>query len=292
MKERKFFPGGRTMSNAGIGESLTLNNCFTANSILDSLDGIFDAVKLGAQTHQRGGGIGYDFSSLRPAGSRTSNDAIASGPVSFMNVFNAQTATILQGNRRGANMGVLNIYHPDIEEFITAKSHDMKTLNHFNLSVMVDDDFMEAVEENKTITLHWPVYDERGRIEEDSNKWKITKQVKAYDLWDKIMRLAYDNGEPGVMFYNTYNRDNNLYYTESILCTNPCGEYVSGLVFNGDKPSSEYGGACNLGSIMLHTFVEDPLTYKSRFNYDKLKETIYIAVRFLDNIIDKNNFPN
>ena len=173
MSSGRFFPGGRTMSNSGIGTQLTLNNCFVAPQVPDDLNGIFETVRLGALTHQRGGGIGYDFSGLRPSGTPTSNDAIASGPVSFANVFNAQTATILQGNRRGANMGVLNVYHPDIETFITAKSYEAGMLNHFNLSVMVDDKFMKAAQKREKITLHWPVYNEYGHIEEDQEKWKV-----------------------------------------------------------------------------------------------------------------------
>lgn len=221
MLEGKFFPGGRTMSNSGIGTRLTLNNCFTSPQIGDSMDSIFDTVKLGAITHQRGGGIGYDFSLLRPAGTPTSNDAIASGPVSFANVFNAQTSTIIQGGRRGANMGVLNVYHPDILDFINAKSYDAGILNHFNLSVMVDDAFMEAAEKREEITLHWPVYDERGCIIEDPEKWKITKKVNAGDLWDTIMRKAYDNGEPGIFFYDNMNAYNPLWYEETIVGSNP-----------------------------------------------------------------------
>lgn len=209
------------MSNCGIGTRLTLNNCFVAPKIIDDLGEIFEMVRLGALTHQKGGGIGYDFSGLRPAGTPTSNDAVASGPVSFANVFNAQTATILQGNRRGANMGVLNVYHPDIETFITAKSYEAGILNHFNLSVMVDDAFMEAALTRKPITLHWPVYDQDGHIEPDPNEWKITKVVNAGDLWDSIMRHAYDNGEPGIFFYDNMNKDNNLWYEESIVCSNP-----------------------------------------------------------------------
>ena len=221
MRNGYFFPAGRTMSNAGIGRDLGLNNCFTAPPIQDDLGKIFDAVKLGATTHQRGGGIGYDFSYLRPAGTPTSNDAIASGPVSFMDVFNAQTATILQGSRRGANMGILNIYHPDIELFIKAKSYDGNHLNHFNLSVMVDDDFYTAVREHKKIWLHFPVYDENGCIIKDEKKWKIKKEVDANELWDLIIRKAYDTGEPGVFAYSTLNSDNNIWYEETITTTNP-----------------------------------------------------------------------
>lgn len=292
MKDGKFFPGGRTMSNSGIGSQLTLNNCFVSPQIADDLDQIFDTVRLGALTHQRGGGIGYDFSQLRPSGTPTSNDAIASGPISFANVFNAQTATILQGNRRGANMGVLNIYHPDIEAFITAKSYEAGTLNHFNLSIMVDDKFMYAAEERKNITLHWPVYDEYGHIEEDSAKWKITKSINAGDLWDSIMRHAYDNGEPGIFFYDNMNKDNTLWYDESIVCSNPCAEYLAGTVFGGVYDSSQYGGACNLGSLMLHKFVERPFAKDAELNLYKLGQAIHIAVRFLDNIIDINTFPS
>ena len=148
---------------------MTLNNCFVAPQIKDDLTDIFSKVALGARTHQKGGGIGYDFSQLRPSGTPTSNDAIASGAVSFMDVFNAQTATILQGNRRGANMGVMNIYSMDILDFITAKSYDEGKLNHFNLSVMVDDEFMTALKNDEDVYLHYPVYNEDGSICNDSN---------------------------------------------------------------------------------------------------------------------------
>lgn len=292
MANGKFFPGGRTMSNSGVGTRLTLNNCFVAPQVPDDLDGIFETVRLGALTHQRGGGIGYDFSRLRPSGTPTSNDAVASGPVSFANVFNAQTATILQGNRRGANMGVLNVYHPDIEAFITAKSYEAGILNHFNLSVMVDNKFMETALARREITLHWPVYDEYGHIEEDEKKWKITRVINAGDLWDSIMRHAYDNGEPGVFFYDNMNQDNNLWYEESIVCSNPCAEYLAGTVFGGDYSPSQYGGACNLGSLMLHKFVENPFTKEAELNLYKLAQAIHTAVRFLDNIIDINTFPS
>lgn len=222
MKEGLFFPAGRTMSNVGIGKDLTLNNCFTAPMICDDLDDILDKVKLGGKTHQKGGGIGYDFSQLRPKGTPTSNDAIASGAVSFMDVFNAQTATILQGNRRGANMGVMSIYNMDIEEFINAKSYEAQKLNHFNISVMVDDDFMKSVENNENIFLHYPVYDDEGKLIKDPSKWKLSKEINARYLWDLIMKKAYDNGEPGILQYDNMNKDNTLWYIENIVCTNPC----------------------------------------------------------------------
>ena len=292
MKNGLFFPGGRTMSNSGIGNSLTLNNCFVAPQVPDDLAGIFETVKLGAMTHQKGGGIGYDLSHLRPAGTPTANDAVASGPVSFANVFNAQTATILQGNRRGANMGVLNIYHPDIREFIHAKSYETGVLNHFNLSVMVDDDFMLAAQMKKDITLHWPVYDSTGRILKDPSQWQISKEINAAELWDEIMQMAYDNGEPGIFFYDNMNRDNNLHYEETIVCSNPCAEYLAGTVFNGTLPAQQYGGACNLGSLMLHNFVLSPFEDDADIDYDLLARTIKTAVKFLDNIIDINKFPS
>lgn len=293
-----FLPAGRTMSNSGIGSNLTLNNCFVSPQIEDQLSDIFEKVKLGASTHQKGGGIGYDFSQIRPAGTPTSNDAIASGALSFMDVFNAQTATILQGNRRGANMGVMNIYNPDIEEFICAKSKDDGRLNHFNVSVMVDNDFMKAVEADKTIFLHHPVYDESGRILKDESKWKIKKEVSAKKLWNLVIEKAYDNGEPGVFFYDNLNSDNNLWYIEKIVCSNPCAEYLAGTIY-GKNPitgetlnPNEFGGACNLGSLFLHNFVDNPFMKNAVVNYKKLEETIYIAVRMLDNIIDINNFPD
>lgn len=292
MKRGEFFPGGRTMSNAGIGEKLTLNNCFVAPAVQDSMDDIFAKVALGARTHQRGGGIGYDFSDLRPAGEMTSNDAVASGPVSFMDVFNAQTATILQGNRRGANMGVLSVYHPDIEAFLEAKASDPKRLCHFNLSVMVDDAFMEAAEHCDNITLHWPVYNDVGYIEHDESKWKVRKTVNAKELWEKIIRKAYDNGEPGVLFYDAMNDLNPLYYTERIRCTNPCAEYLSGTVYGQELSSSAYGGACNLGSLMIHNFVADPFGDNAHIDWERLTDVIFTAVRMLDNIIDKNQFPH
>lgn len=293
MNKGLFFPAGRTMSNAGLGkEKLTLNNCFTLNSVPDDMEGIFDTVKCGALVHKAGGGTGYDASEIRPNGMPTSNDAIASGVVSFLKVFDTQTATVNQGSRRGANMGVLNIYHPDIEEFILAKSKDVNVLKHFNLSVMVDDDFMKAKNNNEDIYLHYPVYDEKGRIVKDESKWKIKKKINALELWNKIMELAYNNGEPGVLFSSNMNIANPVNYMENIICTNPCGEYISGILF-GEKieDSSEYWGACNLGSLFLHNFVENAYTESAKINWDLLENTIYTSVEMLDSIIDLNYYP-
>lgn len=297
MKDVLFLPAGRTMSNSGIGRDLTLNNCFVAPQIKDDLSDIFNKVSLGAKTHQKGGGIGYDFSQLRPKGSPTSNDAVASGAISFMDVFNAQTATILQGNRRGANMGVMSIYNMDIEDFITAKSYDEGKLNHFNVSVMVDDDFITAVRNNEKVFLHYPVYNDEGKIERNPDNWIYKKEVSAKEIWDSIMQRAYDNGEPGIFFYDNLNKDNNLWYIENIVCSNPCAEYLAGTIYGNDKEgnklnSNDFGGACNLGSLFLHNFVEHPFMSNACINFDKLKTTIYSAVKMLDNIIDINNFPD
>ena len=297
MKDVLFLPAGRTMSNSGIGRDLTLNNCFVAPQIKDDLSDIFAKVALGAKTHQKGGGIGYDFSQLRPKGSSTSNDAIASGAISFMDVFNAQTATILQGNRRGANMGVMNVYNMDILEFISAKSYDEGKLNHFNVSVMVDDDFITAVKNNENIFLHYPVYNENGEIEKNPDKWVYSKEASAKEIWEQIMKRAYENGEPGVFFYDNLNKDNNLWYVENIVCSNPCAEYLAGTIYGKDKfgvtlNPNEFGGACNLGSLFLHNFVINPFMKDAKMDYDKLKETIFVAVKMLDNIIDINNFPD
>lgn len=286
-----FFPAGRTMSNAGIGEKLTLNNCFVAPIVGNSMEQIFDAVKLGAMTHKAGGGIGYAFSNLAPNGYRTRNDAIASGPVSFMDVFNAQTATVQQGSRRGANMGMLSVYHPDILEFIHAKSATEGRLNHFNLSVVVDDAFMRSVIDNSQVQLHWPIYDEKGN-KLPTDKWdkQFTKLVSARDIWNEIMKMAYDNGEPGVFYEDNANNRNPAWYVERIVCSNPCAEYLAGTI-NAVDPS-QYGGACNLGSLFLHNFVKNPFTKQAYLDTDALRNTISIAVRMLDDIIDVNKFPD
>lgn len=288
-----FFPAGRTMSNSGIGSALTLGNCFTLNFVEDNIVDIFDKVKMGAITQKAGGGTGYEFSKIRPNGTPTSNDAIASGVVSFMDVFNAQTSCILQGGRRGANMSVLSIRHPDIFDYIKAKSYEEGKLVHFNMSVMVDDEFMFAVENDLDFNLHYPIYDDKGFIIKDESKWKIKQKIKARELWDVIMKKAYDNGEPGVLFYENMNRDNNTYYMENIVNTNPCGEYLSGLLFdNTELDSSQYKGACNLGSIFLHNLVLHPFTKEACIDLQELQDTIRVAVRMLDNIIDINKFPH
>ena len=291
MERCLFYPAGRIMSNSGIGRNLTLNNCFTLNLVPDNMEGIFEYVKKGAITQKAGGGTGYNFSLLRPNGTPTSNDAVASGVVSFMDAFDSQTHTVLQGNRRGANMGCLIIYHPDIEEFLEAKSWEEGKLNHFNLSVLVDDEFMKAKDNNEMITLRYPCMYETGELVTNPSEWKITKEVNAKELWDKIMTKAYNTGEYGVLFYDNMNKDNNLKYMETIITTNPCGEYLAGTLYKNNKPLENHLGACNLGSLFLHNFVENPFTKDAKINYTDLRYAIEVAIRMLDNVIDINNYP-
>ena len=291
MERCLFYPAGRIMSNSGIGRNLTLNNCFTLNLVPDNMEGIFEYVKKGAITQKAGGGTGYNFSLLRPNGTPTSNDAVASGVVSFMDAFDSQTHTVLQGNRRGANMGCLMIYHPDIEEFLEAKSWEEGKLNHFNLSVLVDDEFMKAKDNNEMITLRYPCMYETGELVTNPSEWKITKEVNAKELWDKIMTKAYNTGEYGVLFYDNMNKDNNLKYMETIITTNPCGEYLAGTLYKNNKPLENHLGACNLGSLFLHNFVENPFTKDAKINYTDLRYAIEVAIRMLDNVIDINNYP-
>ena len=291
MNDGLFYPAGRTMSNSGIGKDLTLNNCFTLNLVPDSMDGIFEYVKYGAMTQKVGGGTGYNFSLIRPKGSPTSNEAVASGVVSFINVFDAQTHTVLQGSRRGANMGCLCIYHPDIYDFLESKSWDEGKLVHFNLSVLVDDDFMNAMKNNEKIYLRYPCMTEEGKIIKDENEWLVKKEVDAKELWDMIISKAYNTGEYGVLYYDNMNNDNNIKYMENIVTTNPCAEYVSGVLYTDDGVKFNHFGACNLGSLFLHNFVENPFTINAQIDYKKLEKVTRIGVRMLDNIIDINNYP-
>lgn len=195
-------------------------------------------------------------------------------------------------------MAVMNVYDIDILDFINAKSQDTKKLDHFNLSVMVDDDFVTSAKNHEEIYLHYPVYDENGFILKDSSKWKYKKKVNAYEIWNTIIKQAYNNGEPGVFFYDNLNKDNNLWYIENIVGSNPCGEYVAGTVYgknpitNEELNKSDFGGACNLGSLFLHNFIKNPFKVNAQFDYETLKKSIYSAVRFLDNIIDINKFPD
>ncbi|KAA3624863.1 MAG: ribonucleoside-diphosphate reductase, adenosylcobalamin-dependent, partial [Proteobacteria bacterium] len=248
----RFLPGGRIQAGAGTARQVTLLNCFVMGRIEDSTDGIFSALREGALTMQRGGGVGYDFSTLRPAGSRAlTAGTIASGPVSFLRVWDAMCATVLStGSRRGAMMATLRCDHPDIERFVDAK-REPGALRHFNLSVLVSDAFMEAVANDAEWALvfpqcepgdgDWGEYVDRAWPDSTTSvRCRVYRRLPARVLWDRIMRANYDYAEPGVLFIDRINQRNNLYYCESISATNPCGEI----------PLPPYG-ACDLGSINL-----------------------------------------
>ena len=290
LRDFKFLPGGRIQAGAGTARQVTLFNCFVMGTIADSMDGIFDALKEGALTMQQGGGVGYDFSTLRPRGAQAAGaGSVASGPVSFMRIWDSMCATILStGARRGAMMGTLRCDHPDIEEFIAAKQ-DRSQLRHFNVSVLISDAFMTAVSRDED----WPLVFPANEIETsgelllrtwpgygDAVPCKVYKRIRAGALWQKIMRANYDYAEPGVLFVDRINRLNNLYYCETIQATNPCGEV----------PLPPYG-ACNLGSINLTQFVHDPFTAQARLDLDEIDAVAHTAVRLLDNVIDVSRFP-
>ena len=267
LQEHRFLPAGRVLAGAGSGRAVTLFNCFVMGTIPDDMGGIFDSLKEAALTMQQGGGIGHDFSTLRPAGAEVTRvGADASGPVSFMDVWDAMCRTIMSaGSRRGAMMATLRCDHPDIEAFIEAK-RDKDRLRNFNLSVLVTDRFMSAVKED----LAWDlVFD-----------GKIYRTVSARGLWDRIMASTYAYAEPGVIFIDRINERNNLWYAERISATNPCGE----------QPLPPYG-ACLLGSINLVKLVKDPFTETARLDENELDAITRIAVRFLDDVIDVSNYP-
>lgn len=267
MADFGFLPAGRILAGAGTGRTVTLFNCFVMGRIDDDLTSIFDNVKQAALTMQQGGGIGHDFSTLRPKGSLVKSiGADASGPVSFMDVWDAMCRTIMSaGARRGAMMGTLRCDHPDIELFIDAKA-DAAKLRNFNLSILVTDDFIAAVRADKP----WDLVFEG----------KTFKTIRARTLWERIMRAAYDYAEPGVIFIDRVNAMNNLAYCETISATNPCGE----------QPLPPYG-ACLLGSINVAELVSEPFTANAAIDLAKLEERTRTAVRFLDNIIDVSGYP-
>ncbi|MDO9219613.1 MAG: adenosylcobalamin-dependent ribonucleoside-diphosphate reductase [Thiobacillus sp.] len=264
----RFLPGGRILAGAGTGRRVTLFNCFVMGEIADDLEHIFEALKEGALTMQHGGGVGYDFSTLRPAGMvAAATGSIASGPVSFMHIWDAMCATMLStGARRGAMMATLRCDHPDIETFVDAK-RDPAVLRHFNLSLLVSDAFMAAVADDGDWPLVFP-----GFID--------ARTVKARALWQRILRAAYDTAEPGVLFVDAINRDNTLGDIETLTATNPCGEI----------PLPPYG-ACDLGSLNLAAFVIAPFAVDARLDFDALAESARLAVRFLDNVIDVSRYP-
>ncbi len=267
MSNFKFLPAGRIIAGAGTNRDVTLFNCFVMGNIPDDMSGIFTALKEAALTMQQGGGIGYDFSSLRPKGAPVKGvGADASGPLSFMDVWDAMCRTIMSaGSRRGAMMAVMRCDHPDIEDFIDAKQAPAR-LRMFNLSVLITDDFMTALKDDCS----WDL----------SFDGTIYKSLPARELWSKIMRATYAYAEPGIIFVDRINRLNPLSYCETIYATNPCGE----------QPLPPYG-ACLLGSVNLARMVTEPFLPTAHISKLALEDIVASAVRMMDNTIGVSNFP-
>ena len=267
--DMRFLPAGRVQASIGSSRQITAMNCYVSQTIPDSMDGIMDVAKRAAETLRLGGGLGYDFSTLRPRGDLIKSlESHSSGPVSFMGIFDAICSTVASaGHRRGAQMGVLRVDHPDIEEFIRAKQNKDK-LTNFNVSIAITDKFMEAVRTKGSFDLVFG-----GRV---------YKTIDAWNLWSEIMRGTWDWAEPGVLFIDTINRENNLSGYEVIAATNPCGE----------QPLPP-NGACLLGSFNLVKYLEPPVFEGSPylFNLEKFKSDIPPVVRAMDNVIDKTVYP-
>lgn len=289
--ENGFIPAGRINHAAGTDRDATLINCFV-QPVGDSLSGvsdgrcsIYDALNKAAETMRLGGGVGYNFSRIRPKGALIkSTGKLASGPIAWMKIFDKSCAALTSmDNRRGAQMGVLNVNHPDIQDFIQAKL-EAGNLENFNLSIGVSDDFMHALGKGGTIDLvHGaePGYDilQQGATRREDGVW-VYARISARALWDKIMRASYQSGEPGVLFLDQITRENNLGYCEKIEATNPCGE----------QPLPDYGSCC-LGSLNLTQFVDSPFTNKAAFDFRKMTKVVHCAVRMLDNVLDTSCWP-
>ncbi|MEL6125833.1 MAG: adenosylcobalamin-dependent ribonucleoside-diphosphate reductase [Pseudomonadota bacterium] len=267
LRDFKFIPAGRILSGAGTGRDVTLFNCFVMGTIPDSMNGIFSALREAALTMQQGGGIGYDFSTIRPKGALVKGvSAEASGPLSFMDCWDAMCRTVMSaGSRRGAMMATLRCDHPDVLDFVEAK-RDPARLRMFNLSVLCTDAFMDAVEDGADWDL---VFNE-----------EVYRTIPARELWDRIMRATYDVADPGVIFIDRINKANNLFNAETIAATNPCGE----------QPLPP-NGACLLGSINLAALVRNPFTPYAAIDTDELAALVATAVRMLDNVVDVSRFP-
>ena len=261
LRNFKFVPGGRIMHGAGREDiTTTLNNCYVVGIKDDSIKSIYDCVIQEAMTYKYGGGCGHDLSVLRPGGDEIlGTGGNSCGPVGFMNLFSENTNTIAQHGRRGANMQTLRVDHPDIEKFIEIKTGDVDMVKYSNISVLLTDDFMDAVQSDSDFDLHWG--------------GKTYTTVKAKDLWMKIIEHAHASAEPGLLFWDTMTKYHNAEYCSPLVSTNPCAE----------QPLPD-GGCCNLGALNLERFVDQD----GNFDFDGFKETTAIGARFLDNVIDYN----